>query len=305
MTGPDVLGGPAARVIFRGKGRWLGLREPSPAGPVLLDAVTGPVVLAEPPPPPQPLSIAATPAGLTADHDERAATSQRAGLRRHLAARARVRRERVADRRRSGAAARVDALRARARAARRGLRARVRRRAGWRSATAVAPSRAPAGAGRRPHGRLPRGAAAPVGAVQDFSIARPLPARPGAAVPQPGTEHRYRVRALDEIGRSSAWLTSAPALLEKRFPPPPPVGPPSPAGGTPVTGVRARVLVRDAPDLTRRRPGAARRERQHDRDRAHVGLDRRPARTRPLGQRVPHLHGQRRHRARARPGDRA
>ena len=45
-------------------------------------------------------------------------------------------------------------------------------------------------------------------------------------------------------------MTSAPTLLEKRFPPPPPVGPPSDGGAARVAGVRARVLVRDAPDLT-------------------------------------------------------
>jgi hypothetical protein len=38
----------------------------------------------------------------------------------------------------------------------------------------------------------------------------------------PWTEHRYPVRALDEIGRPSVWGTSAPAVLEQRFPPHPP-----------------------------------------------------------------------------------
>ena len=125
MTSRSRSPGPAARVILRGKGRWLGLREPLGSA-VLLSEVTGPVVLAEPPPPPQPLSIAALPAGLTTPTHERAAAAQRARLRRHLAAGTRPRRERVADRPRGGAAARVDAIRARARGARRGVRARVR-----------------------------------------------------------------------------------------------------------------------------------------------------------------------------------
>ena len=90
----------------------------------------------------------------------------------------------------------------------------------------------------------------PAGPTQDFTTRDHFLRDPEIAVPQPGTEHRYRVRALDEIGRASGWVTSAPTLLEKRFPPPPPVGPPSDGGAARVAGVRARVLVRDAPDLT-------------------------------------------------------
>ncbi len=50
------------------------------------------------------------------------------------------------------------------------------------------------------------------------------------------------------LAQDGHWqVTSAPALLEKRFPPPP-VGPPGDGDAARVAGVRARVLVRDAPD---------------------------------------------------------
>ena len=61
----------------------------------------------------------------------------------------------------------------------------------------------------------------------------------GAHAPKPGTLHRYRVRAIDAIGRpSTQWRETAPVHLEKHVPPPLPVR------------VDARVLVPDAPDLT-------------------------------------------------------
>jgi len=74
-------------------------------------------------------------------------------------------------------------------------------------------------------------------------------------VPAPGSEHLYRIRAVDAIGRpSSAWRVSAPHRLEKHLPPPLPAAPQLvPADALPLpepSGVRARVLVRDAPDLT-------------------------------------------------------
>lgn len=74
-------------------------------------------------------------------------------------------------------------------------------------------------------------------------------------LPPPGTRHQYRVRAIDPIGRPSAtWRETGDARLEKLIPPPLPAAPelisadnmPEPA----LTGVRARVLVRDASDLT-------------------------------------------------------
>ncbi len=60
-----------------------------------------------------------------------------------------------------------------------------------------------------------------------------------AETPEPGSLHRYRVRAIDAIGRPSAvWRETAPVRLEKHLPPPVPVR------------VAGRVLVGDAPDLT-------------------------------------------------------
>ncbi len=61
----------------------------------------------------------------------------------------------------------------------------------------------------------------------------------GAALPEPGTMHRYRVRAVDAIGRPGTdWRETDAVRLEKHRPPPLPVG------------VETRVLVRDADDLT-------------------------------------------------------
>jgi len=74
-------------------------------------------------------------------------------------------------------------------------------------------------------------------------------------LPDPGTFHRYRVRAVDVIGRSStAWTETGDARLEKWVPPPLPAGPdPTKADALArpaLTGVQARILVQDAPDLT-------------------------------------------------------
>jgi hypothetical protein len=85
----------------------------------------------------------------------------------------------------------------------------------------------------------------------DGSDATDLPRPP----PSPGTVHRYRVRAVDPIGRPSAtWAETGDLRLEKHVPPPLPAAPDlTPADKLPepaITGVRARVLVRDAPDLT-------------------------------------------------------
>ena len=73
--------------------------------------------------------------------------------------------------------------------------------------------------------------------------------------PPPGTFHRYRVRTVDAIGRPSAtWSETGTLRLEKRVPPPLPAAPdltPADKLAVPgITGVRARVLIRDAPDLT-------------------------------------------------------
>jgi hypothetical protein len=75
----------------------------------------------------------------------------------------------------------------------------------------------------------------------------------------PGSFHQYRVRSLDAIDRpSTTWRETNVIRLEKHTPPPPPVSPDpptnaptSPLSGEPrATGVRAKAIVRDQPDLT-------------------------------------------------------
>jgi hypothetical protein len=70
--------------------------------------------------------------------------------------------------------------------------------------------------------------------------------------PPPGSLHQYRVFSIDAIGRrsSTARLGSV-VRLEKRQPPPKPVGPATtpPAGAIAPSGVRARVLQAADPDL--------------------------------------------------------
>jgi hypothetical protein len=70
--------------------------------------------------------------------------------------------------------------------------------------------------------------------------------------PPPGSTHEYRIFSVDAIGRSSASARAGPVVrLEKRQPPPQPVGPPAPPAGGPIapSGVRARVLQALDPDL--------------------------------------------------------
>ncbi len=74
-------------------------------------------------------------------------------------------------------------------------------------------------------------------------------------VPPLGTTHQYRIRAVDVIGRPSEdWLESNQVELRKLIPPPVPVGPVPVVNDEPdfasPNGVHARLLVKDAPDLT-------------------------------------------------------
>ena len=83
--------------------------------------------------------------------------------------------------------------------------------------------------------------------VEDTPVRRPLPAT--------GTVHRYRIRAIDAIGRPSpSWTESGPVRLEKHNPPPLPAGPdPRPAhalGRATPSGPQVRVIDRHATDLT-------------------------------------------------------
>ena len=72
--------------------------------------------------------------------------------------------------------------------------------------------------------------------------------------PGPGGFHRYRIRAVDTVGRPGEdWTESDAVRLEKRVPPPEPVGPDPDPDADPlpsIRGVQARVLVPGAPDLT-------------------------------------------------------
>ena len=243
-----VFSGPAARVILHGKGRWLGLGEPL-GNAELLDDVTGPVVLAEPSPPPQPLSIAAVPAGLTT------ATTNGPRPRSELGFDVTWRPALALD---------ANAWPADPEAAPplESTRFELEHEVLGDGFEPVFGTDGVAfgdrGGGEPPTVgpgvdlmlAFPEDPPPPAGPTQDFTTRDHFLRDPEIALPQPGTEHRYRVRALDEVGRASGWVTSAPTLLEKRFPPPTPVGPPSDGGAARVAGVRARVLVRDAPDLT-------------------------------------------------------
>ena len=87
---------------------------------------------------------------------------------------------------------------------------------------------------------FPHLAGRPTGGTLDLTLVDAFaPVAGGPQPPAPGSRHRYRVRAVDPIGRPSpAWRETDPVRLEKHVPPPVPVG------------VETRVLVRDAPDLT-------------------------------------------------------
>ena len=115
-----------------------------------------------------------------------------------------------------------------------------------------------------------RGAAAdppPLGAGADLELAFPENAPPAPPVaahmslddvlvkadgsgPPPGSLHQYRIFSLDALGRRSATaLDGSIVRLEKRRPPPQPVGPPRDPGAVVPAGVRARVLQALDPDL--------------------------------------------------------
>ncbi len=88
--------------------------------------------------------------------------------------------------------------------------------------------------------------------VFDFSVNNEPVARP---VPDLGTTHQYRIRAVDIIGRPSDNFKESNQLdLQKLLPPPVPVGPIPVVNDIPnfvsPNGVHARLLVKDAPDLT-------------------------------------------------------
>ncbi|MFC7359469.1 hypothetical protein [Nocardioides astragali] len=99
----------------------------------------------------------------------------------------------------------------------------------------------------------PEIAGRPTGGMLDLNLVDTFVTDGGAPPPAPGTHHRYRVRAVDAIGRPSpGWREADPVRLEKHVPPPLPVGPDDLGDASPdePVGVQVRVLVRDAPDLT-------------------------------------------------------
>jgi hypothetical protein len=88
--------------------------------------------------------------------------------------------------------------------------------------------------------------------VFDFSVNGGPVIRP---VPELGTTHQYRIRAIDIIGRPSDNFKESNQLdLQKLLPPPVPVGPKPVINDIPnfasPNGVHARLLVKDASDLT-------------------------------------------------------
>lgn len=100
---------------------------------------------------------------------------------------------------------------------------------------------------------FPEQALRTTGADLDLSLVDTLtdPDTPPADGPRPGAFYRYRVRAVDAVGRPSpSWRETDPVRLEKHVPPPLPVGPSGAASPDQPSGVQVRTLVRDAEDLT-------------------------------------------------------
>jgi hypothetical protein len=101
---------------------------------------------------------------------------------------------------------------------------------------------------------FPDDASRPGGAALDLSFVDTFTG--GSGLPEPpevGSRHRYRVRAIDPIGRPSPdWRETDSVRLEKHVPPPVPVGPAEAGQAAPdePIGVQVRVLVRGATDLT-------------------------------------------------------
>ena len=100
---------------------------------------------------------------------------------------------------------------------------------------------------------FPDVAGRPSGSTLDLRLVDTLDDNGAAAADAaPGTLHRYRIRAVDAVGRPSPdWRETDAVRLEKHVPPPVPVGPDAVGASSPgePIGVQARVLVRDAPDL--------------------------------------------------------
>jgi hypothetical protein len=96
-------------------------------------------------------------------------------------------------------------------------------------------------------------AATPEPPVSLFMETEDVLQSPSRSGPPPGSFHQYRIFSVDVIGRRSTLPTVGSVVrLEKRVPPPQPVGPttPVPAGAIRPSGVRARVLQSIDPELT-------------------------------------------------------
>lgn len=90
----------------------------------------------------------------------------------------------------------------------------------------------------------------PVSVLMEIEDVLRSPSRQG---PPPGSTHQYRIFSVDAIGRRSAQPTLGSVVrLEKRMPPPRPVGSPeaAPPGALQPAGVRAFVLQKSDPGLS-------------------------------------------------------
>jgi hypothetical protein len=94
---------------------------------------------------------------------------------------------------------------------------------------------------------------APVPPVPIYVDAEDVLLAPDGSGPAPGSVHQYRVSSVDVLGRVSPPTTGSVVRLEKRRPPPQPVGPTAPASGygpAAPAGIRARVIQSGVPGLS-------------------------------------------------------
>lgn len=226
---------PCARLLVRGKGRWLGMRDPAAStASTTLTATALPVVFAQGPPPAPPMSIRAASTNTAQNSsapfprselgfDVAWAPPQAFGVTwppdAEAAAPLDETRFELEHDPENGAFTPVFGKRGQA----------------FGDRTGAAPQ-AP-GPGADLSVLYPE-QPAPASGGAEFTIRDQFDREPPMVQPHPGSMHRYRVRTLDEIGRASAWVSTPAVQLKKLAPPPIPAD------------VQARVLVSGAPDLT-------------------------------------------------------
>jgi hypothetical protein len=205
-----TFSGAAARVILRGKARWRGLREVTgPAGSVHLSAISEPIVLAEPPPPPQPLAITVTRAGLSTPSTP-SEPRPRSQLGFDVVWRPTLAFAANAWPPDADAAPPLATTRFELQHEHVGEGFRpVYGEGGLVFGDRARRAREPLSPGADVTLHFPEQPAPPVGAVQDHSIRDHFLREPEISLPAPGTHHRYRVRALDEIGRPAGEAVPA------------------------------------------------------------------------------------------------